>query len=271
MKYAYLIITILAFSIISCSENDSQVIEEEIIEIIDDVEMDDVEMDDSDNEESSPKLLTKLTVDNYFYLLFFYNDDYTLDKLEGVFINQPHENFTKQFHYLDGNIDYAEFINPDGTPDGKEEYLYENNIISERRDTYVDEDTGETIVNERFLYTFENENVSKISYIGANASEISNIIEFQYDESNNVSTRSVTYINNQNESSTTEYLYDDFNNPLLNVEPKILHIDDFFSFVNNVIQTTNSFTITHTYTYDDDGFPTKQEEQSTTYEYEYNR
>ncbi|WP_019037958.1 hypothetical protein [Psychroflexus tropicus] len=222
--------------------------------------------------ENTDKLLKKLIFegDGSYTLEFFYNSDGTLDRLqsEGTGVD-----FIKQFYYTNGKIDRAEFLDANGTFDGSiEKYNYENGILIGRDDYY-----NTTTLDERYLYTFTDNLISSIRYIGFGQNSFSEEIRFEYDSNNNASTKTIDYVDSGTNDEKLTFSYDDKKSPFLHVNPQLLFIDDFFSFVNNVTSETKTdlstntiiYTKNYTYTYDDEDYPTSRSDGELTLRFEY--
>jgi len=222
--------------------------------------------------ENTNKLLKKIIFegDETYSLEFFYNSDETLDRLQS---EGTEEDFIKQFYYTNGKIDRAEFLDANGTFDGSiEKYNYEDRALIGRDDFY-----DQTILDEQFVYTFEEDLIESIKYIGFGQNSFSEEISFEYDSNNNTSTKTIDYVDSGTNDEKLTFTYDNKKNPFLHVKPQILFIDDFFSFINNITSetltdlSTNTiiYTKNYTYTYDDGGYPISQSDGELTMRFEY--
>ncbi|KQC32183.1 hypothetical protein AAU57_01740 [Nonlabens sp. YIK11] len=221
----------------------------------------------------SEKLLKKLTISDSngsSSLNFFYNENNSIDKIQS---QGTGDDFIKQFYYENGNIDRAEFQDLNAIPDGNiEQYIYDNGQLVGRED-YFNENT----LDEKYEYEFSNALVSEIRYFAVNQTNFSEKSTFQYDSNGNVSALIINYTGNSSAEEELSLTYDNQNNPFNNVTSRIVLIDDFYSFQNNVISQTltdlsdNSTisTINFTYTYDSDDYPVSSSNGTETITYEY--
>lgn len=251
-KLNLLLIFLIGLVILSCSSDDNN------------------PTDDQTPEETT-KLLKKITFggNGSYSLTFFYNTEDKLDRIESAGTG---DDFIKQYYYVNGVLDRAEYQDLNGVPDGSiEQYVYNNGLLIERQDFY------NNTLDERYLYSFTNGNIDNIQYIGNGQTTYSEEYIFEYDSNNNVISRKHDYLNTAISDQEATYTYDTKKSPFLNFQPNIVLIDDFFSFRNNptsqiltdlsnntVISETN-----YTYTYDSDDYAIMKTNGigSITYEY----
>lgn len=249
MKKLNLIIGILiGFTILSCSS------------------------DDNNGGENDVKLLKKITFsgDGNYSLNFFYNSDNTIDKIQS---SGTGDDFIKQFYYNNGILDRAEFQDLNALPNGSiEKYAYNNGQLTKRED-YFDN----TILDETFEYSFSNQQINNIQYMGSNETAFSEQYIFEYDSNNNVVSRKKDYVNISISDEKLTFTYDNKKSPFLNFKPTIVLIDDFYSFKNNAITeiltdlSDNSMVYqkNYTYTYDNDDYAISKTHGTETITYEY--
>ena len=223
--------------------------------------------------EESTKLLKKMTISGNvnYSLTFFYNDNEKLDRIES---SNTGDDFIKKFYYDNGVLDKAEFQDLSGVADGSiEQYIYDNGTLIERQDFY-----NTSTLDERYIYSFNNNNnIENIQYIGNGQTSYSEEYIFEYDSNNNVISRKHDYLNTAFSDQELTFTYDTKKSPFLNLEPNIILIDDFFSFVNNPTSkittdlSTNSIVSekNYTYTYDGDDYATSRTDGTETITYEY--
>lgn len=227
---------------------------------------------DDQTPEEMTKLLKKMTFsgNGNYSLTLFYNTDDKLDRIESAGTG---DDFIKQFYYDNGVLDRAEFQDLNGVSDGSiEQYVYDNGLLIERQDFY-----NTTTLDERFLYSFNNSNIDNIQYIGNGQTTYSEEYIFEYDSNNNVLSRKHDYLNTAISDQELTFTYDNKKSPFLNLEPNIVLIDDFFSFVNNptsqiLTDLSNNSVISeknYTYTYDNDDYAISRTDGTETITYEY--
>jgi hypothetical protein len=226
---------------------------------------------ESDRPSETTKLLKKLTVSGSadFSLNFYYNSDNTIDKIVS---SGTGDDFIKQFYYNNGILDRAEYQGLNAIPDGSvERYLYTDEQLTERQDFY------DTTLSERYLYSFANNQIKNIQYIGFNESEYSEQDIFEYDSNGNAISIKTDDRYNSSRNEELTIVYDNKKSPFLNFTPNIVLIDDFRSFKNNPISKTRTSLldnsviseVTYTYTYSDDGYATSRTDGSETMTFEY--
>ena len=227
---------------------------------------------DDPTAETTTKLLKKMTFsgNGNYSLTFFYNADNNIDRLQSAGTG---DDFIKQFYYNNGVLDRAEFQDLNAVADGSiEQYVYNNGLLIERQDFY-----NTTTLDERFLYSFDNNNIDNIQYIGNGQTTYSEEYFFEYDSNNNVISRKHDYLNTAISDEELTFTYDTKKSPLLNFQPNIVLIDDFFSFSNNstsriLTDLSNNNVIAeknYTYTYDSDDYAISRTDGTETITYEY--
>lgn len=227
---------------------------------------------DNPTHQATTKLLKKMTIsgNGNYSLTFFYNADNKIDRMQSAGTG---DDFIKQFYYNNGVLDRAEFQDLNAVSDGSiEQYFYNNGLLIERQDFY-----NTTTLDERFIYSFNNSNIDNIQYIGNGQTTYSEEYIFVYDSNKNVISRKHDYLNTAISDQKLTFTYDTKKSPFLNFQPKIVLIDDVFSFNNNLTSEiltdlTNSNVIyqrNYTYTYDSDDYATSKTDGAETITYEY--
>ena len=222
--------------------------------------------------EETTKLLKKMSIsgNGNYSLTFFYNTD---EKLERIERTGTGDDFIKQFYYENGVLNRAEFQDLNGNADGTiEQYIYDNEQLIKREDYF-----NNTTLDETYEYSFSNELINNINYFGFNQTSFSEQYIFDYDTNDNVISTKVDYVNNSISDQELTFTYDNKKSPFLNLEPNIVLIDDFFSFVNNPTSeiltdlSTNSVISekNYTYTYDNDDYAISRTDGTETITYEY--
>lgn len=277
MKYTFTLLIICSLFMSSCDTDETNDMEVDSMEITDDDNTDtdngtDDEDDAGSGDDETAKLPTRITVDGTNVLNFFYNDDDSLDKI----VRSGDTDFpgTQQFYYENQILVRTEYFDTNGNSENSGiNYTAENGRIIQAQD-YFDTD----VIDETYLFSYENDNVVGIDYIGFNNAEITLEIDIEFDANENAMLRTFDFTDHQDQDFTEDYTYDNRNSPFKNMITRIPLILDFFSFNNNITQkvetnlaTGNTITTTYSYTYDDEGFPTSQQFGNTLYEYEYNR
>lgn len=233
--------------------------------------------DDNTDTETLPtaettKLLKKMSFsgNGNYSITFFYTSENKIDKMQSAGTG---DDFIKQFYYENELIDRAEFQDLNGISNGAiEQYVYDNGLLIERQDFY-----NNTTLDERFIYSFTNNKIDNIQYIGNGQTTYSEEYIFEYDSNSNVISKKQDYLNTSIADKESTFTYDTKNSPFLNVQPSIVLIDDFFFFSNNPTSETvtnlSENTVVseknYTYTYGSNDYPTSRTDGTETITYEY--
>lgn len=268
MKKIKIIIVSICVIFASCSSKDKNDINNTPIET-NDGSGDNIDIDTT----VVSKLLKKMIFEGSqnYSLSFYYNNNKTIDKIITATSTQS---LIKQFYYDSNKIDRAEFQDLNGNPNGGiEKYIYKDGLLAERQDF-----NSQSNLDEKFVYTFENNKVSNTKYYGTNETEYSEQYIYSYGSNGILNSLKTDFVNNK---FVKDYIYahtyDDKVNPFHFFEPKIVLIDDFPFFIHNSkteIKTNlpdNEVVSAeeYTYQYDNDNYPIKKISKTGTITFEY--